>query len=151
MLPALLLFSLTALAQSNDSPRFKRHTISLNLAPGIRREVQLFYERRIGFASSIEVIVGTRVPAGGDEYAYEPGLYSPSYKQGYFALPYEKGLAGGINWKKYRSRGPVQRNVLFTSFGALYRYGFFNNKCYAEETGQPWPRGRRSFPSANMK
>lgn len=136
---ALVLFSLlslTALAQPTQSRYFRRHNFSLNLTPGIRREVQLFYERPIGLVTSLEVVAGMRVPSGQRDYNTEAGLFEgTSYAERYHALPYENGLAAGLNWKKYSFRSSAKRFVPFVSAGVLYRFGYFNDKCYAEAAG----------------
>jgi hypothetical protein len=133
---ALVLFSLlslTALAHPTESPYFGRHNFSLNLIPGIRWEVQLFYERAIGLVTSLEVVVGTRVPSGQRDYDTAAGIFiwSP-YEDRYYALPYEKGWAAGVNWKKYTFSNSTRRFVPFASAGLLYRFGYFNDRCYAE-------------------
>lgn len=136
---ALVLFSLlslTALAQPTDSRYFRRYNFSLNLTPGIRREVQLFYERPIGLVTSLEVVAGIRVPSGQRDHNTNAGVFrGTSYDERYHALPYEKGLAAGVNWKKYSFRSSAKRFVPFVAAGVLYRFGYFNDRCYAEAAG----------------
>jgi hypothetical protein len=129
------LLSLTALAQPTHSRYVRRHNFSLNLMPGIRREVQLFYERPIGLVTSLEVVAGMRVPSGQRDHNTAPGIFTPMYNERYQPLPYEKGWAAGVNWKKYSFRNPAKRFVPFVSAGMLYRFGYFNDKCHAEATG----------------
>jgi hypothetical protein len=136
---ALVLFSLlslTALAQPTDSRYVRRPNFSLNLMPGIRREVQLFYERPIGLVTSLEVMVGTRIPSGQRDHNTNASiLKGMSYGERYYALPYENGWAAGLNWKRYPLRNSAGRLVPIASVGVLYRFGYFNDKCHAEAGG----------------
>jgi hypothetical protein len=104
ILPILFLFSLTTLAQSNDSLRFGRHTLSLNLTPGIRREVQLFFEWPTSPTLSLEMVAGVWIPSTQRDYDMVLGTFTRSYDERYQVLPYERGWFGGVNWKKYPSR-----------------------------------------------
>jgi hypothetical protein len=136
ILPVALLLSLSGHAQSRDSLRFNRHTLGLNLTPGIRREVQLFYEWPLNRTSGLELVIGGRVPSGQRDYDTAPlELIWSSYDHRYQALPYEKGWAAGLNWKKYSFRNPAKRFVPFVSAGLLSRFGYFNDRCYAERYG----------------
>jgi hypothetical protein len=136
VLPVALLLSLSGHAQSRDSLRFNRPILGLNLTPGILREVQLFYEWPLNGTSSLELVIGGRVPSGQRDYNRTPNSFIWStYKNRYQPLPYEKGWAAGLNWKKYSFRNPGKRFVPFVSAGLLSRFGYFNDRCYAESYG----------------
>lgn len=130
-----LLLSFAGLAQSGDSLRLDRQTISVNLASGLGREVQLFYEGPISRTSGIEWVIGGRVPSGQRDYVDYPGIFTPSYVERYQALPYENALIAGAHLKKYFFRHPAGRSVFFLSPGLLYRFGWFNDRCYGEGYG----------------
>lgn len=132
VLAALLLTTEPCRAQYPDAMQAGLHTVSLNLAPAVNREVHLSYERALFFASSLEVTVGVRVPSAEDQVVRSVNLLRPGgYGKRVSALPYEKSVVAGMHWKKFFSH---DRGLLtFLSPGVLYRHGFFDDKSYTEQ------------------
>jgi hypothetical protein len=135
LLPVLAVVWLTATpcrAQFPEASPNGLHTVSLNLTPSLNREVQLSYERALFKTSSLEVTVGTRIPSAKDRYVQTVSLFSSFYENRLFALPYEQSYAVGVHWKKF-----FHPNRVFSTFispGVLYRYSFFDDKTYGEES-----------------
>jgi hypothetical protein len=129
---AALLSSIPCRAQFEEASPISLHTMSVNLAPAVNREVQLSYERALLPASSLEVTIGTRIPSAGDRVTKTIVMPWPaSYRDRVFPLPYERSFAAGVHWKRYFY--PDLGFVPFVSPGVLYRFGFFDDKSYAEE------------------
>jgi hypothetical protein len=133
VLAALLLTGTPCRAQFPEPSPTGLHTVSLNLAPAVNREVQLSYERALFETSSLEVIAGMRIPSNADRVTRSVSLFSPGggYDGRVFTLPYEKSYAAGIHWKQFFY--PDLGFVSFVSPGVLYRYNSFDDKAYAEE------------------
>ena len=132
LLVALLLTGIQCQAQFPEAFPINLHTVSLNFAPVVNREVQLFYERALFPSSSLEVMAGTRIPSAEDRVIRSISLFSPGgYGERVFTLPYEKSFAAGVHWKNFFY--PDLGFVTFISPGVLYRYNFFDDKSYAEE------------------
>ncbi len=132
LLVALLLTGIPCRAQFPEAPPIGLHTVSLNLAPAVNREVQLSYERALFETSSLEITAGVRIPSAQDRVVRSIGPFSPaSYEGRVFTLPYEKSYAAGVQWKRFFY--PDLGFVPFVSPGVLYRYNSFDDKAYAEE------------------
>jgi hypothetical protein len=132
VLAALFLTGTPCRAQFPEASPIGLNTVSLNLAPAVNREVQLSYERALFGASSLEVTAGMRIPSAEDRVVRAISPFSPGgYEGRVFTLPYENSYAAGVHWKQFFY--PHQGFVTFVSPGVLYRYGFFEDKSYAEE------------------
>ena len=89
MLATLLLTGIPCRAQLPEASPTGLHTISLNLAPAVNREVQLSYERALFKTSSLEITTGTRIPAARDKVVRSIGPFWPrSYEDRVFTLPW---------------------------------------------------------------
>ncbi len=118
-------------AQSPEASPIGLHTVCLNLAPAVNREVQLSYERALLPDASLEITAGTRIPSAQDRVTRSVSLFSPGgYGSRVFTLPYEKSFAAGVQLKKFFF--PNLGFVSFVSPGVLYRYNYFDDKSYAE-------------------
>src|SRR3712207_3349704 len=96
LLVALLLTGICCRAQFPEAYPISLHTVSLNLAPVVNREVQFSYERALFPSSSLEVTAGTRIPSAKDQVVRYISLFSPGgYGERVFTLPYEKSFTAG--------------------------------------------------------
>jgi hypothetical protein len=134
ILPVLFLFSFAGLVRAQDSLRFIRHTLHLNLMPGIEREVQLSYERALGPNSSLEMVLSGRIPVPGQLDTRSLGMVfgPPSYDEQVYTLSYENAFGAGVHWKGSLKPGKRKGFIPFISPGILYRYQFFDDKHYKE-------------------
>ncbi len=130
----LLLPVFSGYAQSADSTGLPRHILHLNLTPFTRQEVQFSYERTLTPVMAVEVVAGARIPTTGH---YSQGLNHMilgGYDERVLPLPYENGFTAGLFWKGSLSPAKRQGFIPFVTSGFLYRYGFFNDKCYGESS-----------------
>ena len=130
----LLLPVFSGHAQSADLAGLLRHTLHLNLTPGIRREVQFSYERIFSPATAVEVVLGARIPSTGHYHQGLNHVILRGYDERVFPLSYENGFTAGVFWKGSLSPAKRQGFIPFVAPGILYRYGFFNDKCYGESS-----------------
>jgi hypothetical protein len=130
----LLLPVFSGHAQSADSVGFLRHTLHLFLTPGTGREVQFSYERAFSPASALEVVLGTKLASNRHDFQGRNHMILGGYDDRVFVLPYENSFSAGVFWKG--SLSPTKRRgfIPFVTPGILYRYGFFNDKCYGESS-----------------
>jgi hypothetical protein len=144
LLAGLLLAGIPCRAQVQEASPIGLHTVSLNLAPAVNREVQLSYERALFPAASLELTLGTRIPSAEDRVVRSVSLASPGgYRGRVFPLPYEKSIAAGVQWKKFFNAYPGF--VTFVSPGVLYRYNSFDDKSYHEEYPVNVPSSTQQF------
>jgi hypothetical protein len=130
----LLLPAFSGHAQSADSLRFIRHTLHFILTPGALREVQCSYERTFSPASALEVVLGARISSPGQYHYGSNHMILGGYDERVFTLSYENGFSAGVFWEGSLSPAKRRGFIPFVAPGILYRYGFFNDKCYGESS-----------------